>query len=394
MTVDFDGSGFGTFHSSSSVPSFSTRCVTCTGTLSLPSGSSQGTDQQVRDFQAARLDEQRQQERLRHEAEQLQEELRQKTQQHLDTLRTLQKLTGILDQLGEENQERARYKLKIQINDAIPRFNAQQQDIADDQVSILQRLTHSIAKINVPPPDMSRHYHSVLLLGALNTPDDAAEALSSGLKDPFVGQRYEKILAFGARGGLDLARASLDHFLGDVDSLSKDTLSRISELQGTTIDELVAHSNGAKVAEVLIRAGVIRSVRVLRILGGDAALMDLPRLENLARDKHVAIYVYATRGDLVPLVPLGWQIREWAEKLGQPLSQFAQAENLTYEVLGIKLSKVQTEASVHVQLLSCPHSADPIENHKYVTYHRIIDGQRRQGCLDGHGTLDRHCTIY
>src|SRR5216684_9208467 len=69
MTVDFDGSGFGTFHSSSSVPSFSTRCVTCTGTLSLPSGSSQGTDQQVRDFQAARLDEQRQQERLRHEAE-------------------------------------------------------------------------------------------------------------------------------------------------------------------------------------------------------------------------------------------------------------------------------------------------------------------------------------
>ncbi len=80
--------------------------------------------------------------------------------------------------------------------------------------------------------------------------------------------------------------------------------------------------------------------------------------------------------------------------MGQPLSQFAQAENLTYEVLGIKLSKVQTEASVHVQLLSCPHSADPIENHKYVTYHRIIDGQRRQGCLDGHGTLDRHCTIY
>jgi hypothetical protein len=47
--------------------------------------------------------------------------------------------------------------------------------------------------------------------------------------------------------------------------------AQLNRLKGATIDELVRHSNGYAIAQVLISTGFIH-LKTLHVLGGDAAV--------------------------------------------------------------------------------------------------------------------------
>lgn len=409
IRVDFNGSGSGTLHTSGSVPSVTPRCVgNCGGPLGLPTGPGAEADaRQMQAFAAERLRQQRAEAEERARRDSLLAEQRRLEHEHnIENVERLQQLQALLERL-DDTDTRQRYNAKSRILEAMPEFDRVRRRVVAQQSTILQRLSRSIRQIHVPPSRVGRKCtvppgcRSVLFLGSMRSPQDARAVVANATLNPFKGDPYDNAFAFGTEHPLDLVRGAGDHLLGDLDRLTKATVDQLGELRGATIEELVAHSNGAKVAEVLIRTDVIHGVKVLRILGGDAALMDLERFERLAREKNLTVYIYATQHDLVPMVPLGWRIREWAEQLGEPLTQFRSVANLTYEVLGLKDSKATAEPRVHVQLLSYPPSARFLRNpvkyfldqHDYANYHRIVYGQFRQGCLDAGGSVNPRCAI-
>jgi hypothetical protein len=51
------------------------------------------------------------------------------------------------------------------------------------------------------------------------------------------------------------------------------------QLKGATIDELVRHSNGYAIAQILMATGFIH-VETLHVLGGDAAVTDVDSLKS------------------------------------------------------------------------------------------------------------------
>ena len=183
---------------------------------------------------------------------------------------------------------------------------------------------------------------------------------------------------------------------GDINLLSWSSFKELGMLKGATIENVVASSNGAKVAEVLISIGFIKGVKTFRILGGDGALMNLESLQRLAEEKEIKIHVYATKDDPVPLTPTGWQILKMAEQLvGGRLTQYDNVKNLTYEALGLEEAKASGEFKVQVELLYYhSRTSDIFEPHWYSTYHAIIKGRQLSGCLDKSGDIKQKCIIY
>ena len=55
--------------------------------------------------------------------------------------------------------------------------------------------------------------------------------------------------------------------------------AQLNRLKGATIDELVCHSNGCAIAQVLMATGFIH-VKTLHVLGGDAAVTDVDSLKS------------------------------------------------------------------------------------------------------------------
>lgn len=392
LRVDFDGSGFGKIYSSSSSPRVEGRCVSNCGSLGLPSGSNSGADSaQMQSYVASRLEEQRREQ----EFARLQQELRARRQKNINTIEIVQRIQELGFQLEDTESDKFRreqYNLKYRLLDTVPQFDSRRAELRARQFSLQERLALSIRRIHVPSPVAT--YDSILILGTFNTPEDAQRAILARAENPFSGRAYDSIFGMGEAGFFaEISRVSLDHFLASTNRLSSSSMNSLGILKGATVREVVAHSNGAKIAEVLIRAGSIRGVKVLRILGGDASLMDLARFDQLAKEKNIKIYVYAVKKDPVPLIPLGWQIREWAEKLHDPIAKFQQAQDLTYEILGLKRNSPPTLARVNVQLLSFPDQKNWVDYHIYATYHRLIQGQRKLGCLDATGSLDSRCRI-
>jgi len=174
----------------------------------------------------------------------------------------------------------------------------------------MEKLARNLDKTYVPPPGVPpvKKADSVLFLGTGNDQGEADKLMAKHYQNPVTGKPYERILAFGQGSGAakdfakDLPRVVADHIGAEKAMLSKETISKVGPLKGAEIDKLVAHSNGATVAEAMIRADYIK-VKDWHIMGGDRTLWNLDGLNQLAKDKNMDITVYVNRGDIVPLLP-------------------------------------------------------------------------------------------
>lgn len=171
----------------------------------------------------------------------------------------------------------------------------------------LEKLSRNLDKTYVPPPGIPpvKKADSVLFLGTGQDQGEADQLKAKKYQNPVTGKPYERIMAFGIEDSgfvKDLPRAVADHIHAEKAMLSKETASRVGPLKGAEIDKLVAHSNGATVAEALIRKDYIK-VKDWHIMGGDRSMWNLEGLDKLAQDKNMKITVYVNKGDIVPMLP-------------------------------------------------------------------------------------------
>lgn len=115
-------------------------------------------------------------------------------------------------------------------------------------------------KSYVPPLEerFPKKIHEGVMLGLFNTQDSNAV---KNLKSPFTGKTYKSDEYFATSDNLsckELLRGVVDNgTLGKYTLNSEHGKQLIKKLEGTHFDRLVAHSNGATVAEALIRENVI-----------------------------------------------------------------------------------------------------------------------------------------
>ncbi len=350
----------------------------------------QQQQQGVEDRRAREEEKKRQEaiERAQKELQRLEQERKDAEQARkvLAVLKTLHQLQAEEDQISIHDRP-----IKDKIQEALPEVEAERVLADRDHRNLLARLYASIDKIHVPAPP-GRAIPSVLILGAENTPDKALEMQKARTTDPFTGKPFSAVYGFGwSAGPLDLTRATLDHFLlqfGMSRWLPEIYLERVqAQLKGARIGELVVHSNGAVLAEALIRRNMIHP-KVLRILGGDGALMNLESLGRLAEANDIELYVYATARDPVPLTPKGWDVRRMVEELRNAPKRWFQnnvdTNSYMYQVVGLR--PPSWPPNLHVQLLSAPTNLvnvrDPLQAHHYSIYSGLITGYRLNGCLD------------
>lgn len=340
-------------------------------------------------YQQQQQQEAQQEEQAKEEAEREAEERRLQ-----DELRNTQNAERVRQLLAQLRQVRARrdaaldhdLPVKAEIVEKLPQFEMERRQAEEWHNQLLRKLSHEMNEIEVPLPASYRRYiPRVLFLGWTGTPDEALEMQTRRAKDPFDGVPYNSVFGFALPGiGVDAIRVVMDHFLLEklYPTPEKNLERALSQLQGATIGELVVHSNGAAIAETMLDNDYFR-VKTLRILGGDASLMNLEALNRLAKEKNIDIYVYANAGDVVPLAPTGWSLRGLAESLMNRASFDISRENVApnsfaYQVLGFNSPKWSD--NLHVQLLSTPwnplNPANIVRNHVYDTYYGLLNARR------------------
>jgi hypothetical protein len=419
LYIDFDGSGFGVSGSSGTVPSASGVCVNCQNDHSsrwTPSYR-EDYDQLMANYERDRLAQQKKEEEEREKLRAIEEKQRQleeqirRNSQDQQAIQQLSQLLQQYDSITHVDTQRERYQLKLKIDQALTEFER----LRTAELKKYNALTNKVTVLldqgnNVPLPPTPPTYDSVLLLGMFADPKLATSMKADSTKNenPFTGKQFTDVVAFGDRDfdtiihsvesrSEESARVFLDHALANFDILSPITAQQLSRLRGAHIRELVVHSNGATIAEVLIRQGWIR-VDTLRVLGGDRTLVNPDSLKELAQQRGVKISVYAIHGDAITMLPTGWKLREWADKLysiGGKLPSYEHAPESIFDVLGLSRQRTEPGGSFEMHLITSPYTNDKdyLERHYYETYRGVIKGQRLQGCLDGSGALDRRCVI-
>ena len=116
------------------------------------------------------------------------------------------------------------------------------------------------------------------------------------------------------------------------------------------------------------------------MLGGDGTLMNLDGIARMAERSNTNVDAYATLRDPVPLIPQGWDIREWVDSWqGAPRQWILNGvgeHDPTYQVLGLANTN-GAPAPVRVNLLSAPGaSSNLVANHGYATYAGLINAWR------------------
>jgi hypothetical protein len=309
---------------------------------------------------------------------------------------------SILEQLqrlqNDEPNVVRRAEYTRQVLELQRQFEAARTTYLNELPSCQQRLASSLSHIVVPPPPHPLHYHRLLVRGTFYTPEMASRAAAGAAVDPFSGDTFDDVVAFGITGPPEVGRAILDHLLGQFQNLSADTKAQIGKLKGAEVDELVCHSNGCRVVQVLIATGMLK-VHTLRMLGADNVAFELDALRTLKAAKGLReISVYMIHGDPIPLIDPGWRIVDLTTRIRQPLQSFAAyAENGTYQLLGLTARPgFNPDADIQVHTLSAP----PIENggmfakHGYELYARVLGGWRAVGCLQPTGPVRQNCMIY
>jgi hypothetical protein len=355
-----------------------------------PAGRQQSTSawaEYVRQHREKQREKAAAEERVREQEEQVRRQIA--WAQHLQQVARVQMLMSQLQQMEAQNaaESEENERLLEKIAEALPEFEGKRARAERDHAELLEGLEYSIDHIQVPSPP-GRYIPRMLFLGLTATPDEALHMQREGARDPFDGVPYNGVYAFGYSSGFlsDSPRVIDDHLLlqAGLPTASETMLSPVvRSLEGATIGELVCHSNGCAIAESLIREGIIH-VKTLRMLGGDGMLMHLNELSILGKEKNMQITAYATVRDPVPLLPQGWDIREWADEWqGAPrrwILSGAEASNATYQVLGLA-SGSGGPAAVKVELLSAPGGmwptpGDVLRDHRYSTYYGLIEARR------------------
>jgi hypothetical protein len=334
----------------------------------------------------------------RAEAERVRQRIEQERAQRNQNMAALRALLDQLERLEANEPSVIERATKTQEVLALQKqFEAERTSYASTLPSYRQRLAATIDNIHVPPPPHPLHYRQILIRGASTTPAQAEAYAAQGLKNPFTDQAYDDVFAFGVTGFRDAPRVIVDHFAGHFDQLSAATEVQAGRLFGATADEVVCHSNGCRVAQVLIVTGKLKVGR-LRMLGADNAALELDYLASLKQSHRLSeLSLFMLHGDPVPLINRGWQIMDDMAKIGGPLQSFSgYSADVTYQLLGLAPRPAYSPAAeVQVRTLSHPVPSLTIENiHGYDKYARVIKGWRLQGCLDVAGTLDRRCVIY
>jgi hypothetical protein len=190
----------------------------------------------------------------------------------------------------------------------------------------------------VPPPRESRYekVHEGVILGFGTTPDDAKSMMEDGVSC-FNGKSYRSIndaaeraqaagkpgvggavvVSFGSEGMREpfggkqvkdadfyvdeALRVAADHVTDGAASLhTPQARAALERMSGKEFDRLAAHSNGATVAEALIRNGSIR-VNELDVIGGDMSLAKRGAYQDLVDSGKVKrVVVWANLNDPVP----------------------------------------------------------------------------------------------
>jgi hypothetical protein len=152
----------------------------------------------------------------------------------------------------------------------------------------------------VPPLGTKRVVEEGIILGLTNTSIDN-DVFRKNLKSPFTGKDIPYYPTTDDNSGKDIIRGILDHLsIGNYTLKSEVGQALVAGLNGTHFNTLLAHSNGATVAEALIREGIIE-VDELNIIGGDRSLANFQGFQELiASGKVKKIVVWVNPGDIIP----------------------------------------------------------------------------------------------
>lgn len=405
FSTDFDGIGSGSYISINnfnvSTSTYSGSSFNPTYTAGLFNGQAGGGISSPQQYLKERYEQQLREAQERAQAEarrRAEDEKRKKEQEDKQAIENVIKDFNILKQLQGDQSKIQKEAMDIQeVINLQNKFDEIQNEYATMLPTYRSHFSYLLDNIKVPSPPTSLHYHSILLWGFLNTPEDADQAKLDGIKNPFTGENFDDVFAFGTKGWIsDSVRVILDHFLSTFNTLSPQTQSHLGVLKGATADEVVCHSNGCRIAEVLIATGQLK-VDKLRILGGDGVLGELDYLEKLATEKQMKeISVYAIKGDTIPHSDVFWNIKERMERIGHPLQTFEnKRDDPTYQTLGLTdTPRFNPEAKVQVHIFSVPSLQTFVEAHRYTTYDHAIQIRRLSGCMTEEGMMDPRCIIH
>ena len=153
-------------------------------------------------------------------------------------------------------------------------------------------------------PAGPRTIHEGIMLGLFDPQKTAVEKYA-GFKSPFSGKPYLPEEVFATTDSNDASealRGLLDnHYFGAYTLNTAYGKKLIAKLQGTHFERLVAHSNGATIAEALIRAHVI-TVDELNVVGGDRCMVNKFGLQELIASGSVTrVVVWTNPGDVIPM---------------------------------------------------------------------------------------------
>lgn len=188
-----------------------------------------------------------------------------------------------------------------------------------------QNLNNLLRDQKAPPPlpgGTVREVEEGVFLGLTNTQYQANELMAKG-QSPITGKPYAEMLkdgdvrayGFGKTDVLpmELARGGRDALSDGEYTLDQEHFQNLlPQINGTHYQVLNAHSNGATIAEALLRQGVIRADE-LNIVGGDRALSRGQAYQDLLDSGAVKkVTVWINRGDPVPYLtsPAGGVLRD------------------------------------------------------------------------------------
>jgi tetratricopeptide (TPR) repeat protein len=166
----------------------------------------------------------------------------------------------------------------------------------------LSRLEHEISLVPPLTPVTKKRIHEGVILGVMNTRDNNS---ATGLVSPWSGKPYKEDSIFTCTYDstwTDIFRGLLDNsYPAEITLLTPAGRELVRRIQGTHFDRLVAHSNGATIAEALIRKGII-TVNELDVVGGDRAYINFFGWNELISSGTVArVVVWSNPRDPIPL---------------------------------------------------------------------------------------------
>ena len=167
------------------------------------------------------------------------------------------------------------------------------------QLDILRKNMRGV----VPPlTSTTKNIHEGIILGTTNT-QEQNKVIKLNLKSPFNDKSQSVFATSVDSTNWDFKRAVLDNISSGQYTLNQTAYGRelVKKLNGTHFDRLIAHSNGATVADALIQENVI-TVDELNIIGGDRSYVNWAEYNALISSGRVKrIVVWINPGDDVPI---------------------------------------------------------------------------------------------